>query len=117
MSRNEATREAIHAYLLLHGHTTTAELKALFGRDQSGSRFAALLKYMVKLGMVKNIRDTKNAAGIWAAAESLSSDAEEAQHEEPHIYPRYCLQAVAMPRQYDIRAAVYKPAPWAPPRG
>jgi hypothetical protein len=117
MSRNEATREAIRAYLLLHGHTTTAELKALFGRDHTGSRFAALLKYMVKLGMVKNIRSTQNAAGIWAAAESLSSDAEEAQHEEPHIYPRYCLQAVAMPRQYDIRAAVYKPAPWAPPRG
>lgn len=116
MSRNEATREAIRAYLLLHGHTTTAELKTLFGRDHTGSGFAAVLKYMVKLGMVKNIRSTQNAEGIWAAAESLSSDAE-AQSEEPHVYPRYCLQAVAPPRQYDIRAAVYKPAPWAPPRG
>ena len=35
---------------------------------------------------------------------------------EPHIYPRYCLEVVAPPRQNDHRHSVYTPAQAAPAR-
>lgn len=125
-------RAAVLAYLKAQGSATTAELRQRFGADRDADAFYQSLVTLAERGLLVNTHAGQGRLALWAcpedpaataalaakkaAAQKAAAAAEKAQAQAQCLYPRYGTE-VAQPRRYDIRASVYQPAPWQPPRG
>ena len=117
MSRPLFDRAAVLRHLRAHGSTGIADLFAAVGGDMKRESFSFCMSRLQADDYVENVAG-RGVPAVWAVGPVELPDAQsDAQPEqEPHIYPRYCLEVVAPPRQNDHRHSVYTPAQGAPAR-